>query len=509
MNHAGFITGLALGLWAGFFITFWKGSAGNYWGWRVLILVQLLPALSFAAGLTYIPESPRWLVSHGESERARAGLQWLWQGTHDTDTITHEFHAIIVDIESRKPSRSAIMSLSQPLLRDGQLVARLWRAFLLQFMAQMCGATAMKYYLPTLLEALGLQKQVALMAGAIEMTLKIGMTVVEMWIIDRFGRKACLVGGSLVMGSAMLINGALPKLFPNNMSTAADAICIVFIFIYAMGYSLGLGPAAWVYSSEETMKGNSDYETINRIQWDERAPLHAASPDYKIKEFISNPEFISEVVQFDRPLLGDISGLKCAHLQCHIGTDTLSLARLGTTSVTGLDFSSASLNEARKLAAATKGTGGERLAFVEASVYDSLDVLEPGTFDLVFTGIGALCWIPSVEKWAAVISGLLKPGGRLFIREGHPVLWSLDDENERELVIKGPYFEQPEPRMFDLNGTYVDTGGYEFKASKSAEFNHGIGEIIQALINNGMRISGMVEHQSMTKVGWCFFDWMA
>lgn len=202
-------------------------------------------------------------------------------------------------------------------------------------------------------------------------------------------------------------------------------------------------------------------------------------------------------MQVDRPLLGDISGLKCAHLQCHIGTDTLSLARLGAISVTGLDFSSASLNEARKLAAATKGTGGERLAFVEASVYDSLDVLEPGTFDLVFTGIGALCWIPSVEKWAAVISGLLKPGGRLFIREGHPVLWSLDDENERELVIKGPYFEQPEPRMFDLNGTYVDTGGYEFKASKSAEFNHGIGEIIQALINSGMRISGMVEHQSV------------
>lgn len=98
------------------------------------------------------------------------------------------------------------MSLSQPLLRDGQLVARLWRAFLLQFMAQMCGATAMKYYLPTLLEALGLQKQVALMAGAVEMTLKIGMTVVEMWIIDRFGRKACLVGGSLVMGSAMLVS---------------------------------------------------------------------------------------------------------------------------------------------------------------------------------------------------------------------------------------------------------------------------------------------------------------
>jgi MFS family permease len=73
-------------------------------------------------------------------------------------------------------------------------------------MAQMCGATAMKYYLPTLLKALGVGSRLALMAGAAEMTLKIGMTVVEMWVIDRFGRRACLVGGSLVMGVAMLVS---------------------------------------------------------------------------------------------------------------------------------------------------------------------------------------------------------------------------------------------------------------------------------------------------------------
>lgn len=99
-----------------------------------------------------------------------------------------------------------MFSMKQPLFQNKQLIARLWRAFLLQFLAQMCGATAMKYYLPTLLEALGIRKQVALMAGAVEMTLKIGMTVIEMWIIDRFGRKACLVGGSLVMGVAMLVS---------------------------------------------------------------------------------------------------------------------------------------------------------------------------------------------------------------------------------------------------------------------------------------------------------------
>lgn len=117
-------------------------------------------------------------------------------------------------------------------------------------MGAMVGATAMKYYLPSLLGALGVDTRMALMAGAVEMTLKIGLTVVEMWLIDRVGRRACLVGGCVVMGVAMLVNGALPLAYPNNANKAADVACIVFIFIYAMGYSLGLGPAAWVYCSE-------------------------------------------------------------------------------------------------------------------------------------------------------------------------------------------------------------------------------------------------------------------
>lgn len=203
------------------------------------------------------------------------------------------------------------------------------------------------------------------------------------------------------------------------------------------------------------------------------------------------------MVKFDQTLLGSIHGLNCAHLQCHIGTDTLSLSRLGAASVTGLDFSPASLREARKLASATSASGGERLSFVEASVYDGLKVLVPGTFDVVYTGIGALCWVPRVREWAEVVAGLLKPGGRLFMREGHPILWALDDKSPDSLIVDLPYFERDEPTVFHDEDTYVDTGGHKFEASASVEFNHGLGEIVEALLSQKMRISGLVEHQSV------------
>lgn len=194
--------------------------------------------------------SPRWLVEKGHSAKANQVLVWLRESS-SSEAIAEELYAITRDVNRHhRTHKSSTVQLSLALFRDRALFARVWRSFLLQFMAQMCGATAMKYYLPTLLKALGVDTQLALMAGAIEMTIKIGLTVLEMYFIDKFGRRACLVAGSAVMGVAMLINGALPLSYPDNMSKVADGICIAFIFIYAMGFSLGLGPASWVYSSE-------------------------------------------------------------------------------------------------------------------------------------------------------------------------------------------------------------------------------------------------------------------
>jgi SAM-dependent methyltransferase len=71
--------------------------------------------------------------------------------------------------------------------------------------------------------------------------------------------------------------------------------------------------------------------------------------------------------------------------------------------MTGLDFSPAAVEQARALSEEV----GAGVDFVEADVYDAAQVLPPGEFDLVFTGIGALCWLPSVARWAEVVQELL------------------------------------------------------------------------------------------------------
>ncbi|HUZ53961.1 MAG TPA: class I SAM-dependent methyltransferase [Streptosporangiaceae bacterium] len=234
------------------------------------------------------------------------------------------------------------------------------------------------------------------------------------------------------------------------------------------------------------------YGAVNKANWDERVAAHAASPDYHVDEFIADPSYLSEVARFDLPLLGDVSGLRGVHLQCHIGTDTISLARLGAA-MTGVDFSGPAVRQARALAEQT----GADATFVESDVYEAAEAVGRGAFDFVFTGIGALCWLPSISRWAQVVAGLLRPGGRLFIREGHPMLWTLQDSRDDNLlVVEYPYFERDEPIVFDEGGTYVATD-VVFEQTVTHEWNHGLGEIVTALLDAGMGITGLTEHDSV------------
>ena len=234
-----------------------------------------------------------------------------------------------------------------------------------------------------------------------------------------------------------------------------------------------------------------DYRIVNRAGWDERVPAHVASPDYQVERFAEDPGFLSSVVRFDLPRLGAISGLRGVHLQCHIGTDTVSLARLGA-SMTGLDFSAPAVEQARRLAQRI----GADATFVQAEVYSAAEVLGRGAFDLVFTGIGALCWLPDIRRWASVVAALLRPGGRLFIREGHPMLWSLDETRPGVLAVEYPYFERPEPIVFEDEGTYVQTDAV-FTQNRTHSWNHGLGEMITALMAEGMALTGLAEHDSV------------
>lgn len=233
----------------------------------------------------------------------------------------------------------------------------------------------------------------------------------------------------------------------------------------------------------------------NLAGWENRVDIHTGPNGYDVAGLLGDRSRISNTVRLDRPLLGDVAGLDVVHLQCHLGTDTLSLARLGARSVSGLDFSPKAIAHCRSLFERA-GTPGR---FVVADVYDAVAALG-GSYDLVYASVGAINWIDSMQRWMRVAAALLRPGGRLYLRDVHPMAMVIDPESTDELLLRFPYGETTVPVTLEADTSYTGDGT-RLTSRTTHEWSHGIGEIVQGAIDAGLVVSRLQEH--------FYADWQA
>lgn len=222
-----------------------------------------------------------------------------------------------------------------------------------------------------------------------------------------------------------------------------------------------------------------DYIEINRKSWNNRVSTHLKSEFYGMDKFISGQNSLNSI---ELSLLGDLSGKKVLHLQCHFGQDTISLDRLGAEA-TGVDFSDKAIESARQIAAET----GSSAKFICCDIYD-LKIHLNKQFDIVFTSYGTIGWLPDLDKWADIIAHFLKPDGRFVFVEFHPVVWMFDDNFEK---IGYNYFNSGAIKEME-SGTYADRS-----ADLSQQYimwNHGMADVISNLIKNGLELSSMEEY---------------
>jgi SAM-dependent methyltransferase len=234
----------------------------------------------------------------------------------------------------------------------------------------------------------------------------------------------------------------------------------------------------------------SDYLPANRAYWDELVTLHLAAPFYKIEGFRHGANVLDYLV---RDGIGDVAGKRLLHLQCHIGLDTLCLARMGAE-VTGLDFSPRAIAAARALSTET----GTPATFVQANVLDPPPDL--GGFDIVFASWGAICWIPDIAAWMRTAARAAKPGGRLYLVEGHPAMLMLDDKGPANAPyrVTTPYSARAPLVSDELHDYATPT---VIPNARSYEWLHGLAEIINGAIDAGFEITRFDE---LDRIPWQF-----
>ena len=237
------------------------------------------------------------------------------------------------------------------------------------------------------------------------------------------------------------------------------------------------------------MTWSRDWMPANRRNWDERAAIHAQNRTgfYPIDRLKAGEDILQPIEAAE---IGDVAGKRLIHLQCHIGLDTLCLARRGAI-VTGLDFSPTAIAAALALASEL----GIPAEFVESDVFGARERLS-GSFDLAFVTWGTICWLPNIERWAQVVASLLAAGGVLYLADAHPSALVLEEIEGRILPHYPWRVSADKPLIFEDAQTYTGDAT-ELVEKRNYEWIHPLSAIITGLIEAGLQLEFLHEHERL------------
>jgi len=228
---------------------------------------------------------------------------------------------------------------------------------------------------------------------------------------------------------------------------------------------------------------------LNRARWDCLAELHGHDAYYDTEALIAGADTLTvEEDEVVRAAVGQVAGLDVLHVQCHIGFDTISLARRGAR-VTGADFSAASLSKARGLAERC----GVRVEWVEADS-TALPAELAGRFDLAYATAGVICWIDDMTAWMRSVYSTLRPGGRLVLMDFHPLSIMLD---RTEPLTFGMPYANDGGHFFDEPGSYAAPDA-PLAHEASVEYSHSLGEVVTAAAGVGFAVDELTERADVS-----------
>jgi len=226
---------------------------------------------------------------------------------------------------------------------------------------------------------------------------------------------------------------------------------------------------------------NKDYFKTNRITWNQKVKVHSESEMYDLEGFKKGN---SSLNQYELNALGDVSGKKLLHLQCHFGQDTLSWSRLGAQ-CKGIDISDEGIALAQKLNEELQLNAN----FLCCNVLDVSKHIQE-TFDIVFTSYGVTGWLPNLKPWAHIIAERLNSGGVFYMVEFHPIVWMFDYTKKNPEMKYG--YMQKEVIYEEYEGTYADE--HSKMTSREYGWNHGLGNVVTALTEAGLQLDYLNEY---------------
>lgn len=230
-------------------------------------------------------------------------------------------------------------------------------------------------------------------------------------------------------------------------------------------------------------------QELNRARWDCLAEVHGQDDYYDTAAVIAGQDTLTlEEAEVVRAAVGDVAGLNVLHVQCHIGFDSISLARRGAN-VTGAGFSASSLAKARRLA----DQCGVHVEWIEADSTE-LPAQLAGSFDLAYATAGVICWIEDMVAWMRSVYSTLRPGGRLVLLDFHPLSAMID--SVEPLAFGMPYANDG-GHFFEEPGSYA-APNTPLEHEAMVQYSHSLGEVVTAAASVGFVVDELVERTDVS-----------
>lgn len=208
--------------------------------WRWMLAVAAIPGAVLAVGMLTVPHTPRWLVGAGRDEEARKVLERLRTGDEDADV-----DAELDDIEEadRAERESRLGALAKSPLRGVVLIG-----VVLAVAQQLIGVNTVVYYAPTILSDTGLGNSAALAGTLVVGVTNLVFTAIAVLLLDRVGRRALLITGTIVALAALVLLGVYFS--SSALQDHAGWLALTGLVLFMAGFAIGLGPVFWLLISE-------------------------------------------------------------------------------------------------------------------------------------------------------------------------------------------------------------------------------------------------------------------
>ncbi|KAI8251372.1 Quinate permease [Colletotrichum sp. SAR11_239] len=221
--------------------------------WQMPMAVQALPGVILLIGLLFMPESPRWLLNHGNVEKAQSVLETLRSLPRDHPFVRQEFDQIQRGLEDQ-PVAPGLKGLFQEICSEN-IRKRLFMVMFIQVGFQFSGGNIITYYNTSILSSIGLTAPSVnyLFSGIYGLVKFIAVLLYCLFFIDRFGRRMGLfIGSGLIIGSLTYITVYLAVANPSGANGTGPAgwVAVVCIYIFALGYAISWGTIPWIINAE-------------------------------------------------------------------------------------------------------------------------------------------------------------------------------------------------------------------------------------------------------------------